>query len=117
MPGRDWASAFSSSVLTETVAGYGVISTSSMEYAVRVASMFRLMYGASLSGSDGETWNCCTTPGQSTPSRIAESTSSARPTDGSIQVRRKTLAKKSTAQISAMKVRISFDGSTALSSV
>ena len=75
------------------------------------------MYGASLSGSEGLTWNCCTMPGQITPSRIAESTSSARPTDGSSQVRRKTLAKNSTAQMTAMNIRMFLAGSTACSSV
>ena len=70
-----------------------------------------------MSGSDGLTWNCCTMPGQIAPSRIAESTSSASPTDGSIQVRRSTLAKNSSAQISAMNIKMFFDGSTACSSV
>ena len=70
-----------------------------------------------MSGSEGLTWNCCTMPGQITPSRIEESTSSTRPTEGSSQVRRKTLAKNSTAQISAMNVRIAFAGSTACWSV
>ena len=72
--------------------------------------MFAAMYGASLSGSEGLTWNCCTMPGQITPSRIADSTSSPRPTDGSIQVRRKTLAKNSTAQMIAMNIRMFLDG-------
>ena len=35
----------------------------SMPYAVRVASMFLPMYGASLSASVGLTWNCCTIAG------------------------------------------------------
>ena len=79
--------------------------------------MFFSMYGASLSASDGLTWNCWTMPGQISPSRIAESTSSASPIDGSSQVRRHTLRKNSTAQISAMPIRIALAGSTALSSV
>ena len=70
-----------------------------------------------MSGSEGWTWNCWTMPGQITPSRIAETTSSARPTDGSSQLRRKMLAKNSTAQMIAMKVRIVFAGSTAFLSV
>ena len=79
--------------------------------------MFFLMYGASLSASDGLTWNCWTMPGQISPRRIAERTSSASPMDGSSQVRRQTLRKNSTAQISAMPIRIALAGSTALSSV
>ena len=75
------------------------------------------MYVASLSGSDGFTWNCWTIPGQITPSRIEESTRSARPTVGSIQVRRNTLAKNRIAQMIAMNVRIAFAGSTAFWSV
>ena len=34
-----------------------------MPYAVRVASMFFLMYGASLACSFGWTWNFCTIAG------------------------------------------------------
>ena len=79
--------------------------------------MLASMYGASLSASDGLTWNCCTMPGQIRPSRIAETASSARPTDGSSQVRRQTLTKNSTAQITAMPSRMFLAGSTALSSV
>ena len=79
--------------------------------------MFLARYGPSLSGSEGWTWNCWTMPGQIAPSRMEESTSSARPTDGSIQLRRKTLAKNSTAQMIAMKVRIVLAGSTAFLSV
>ena len=90
---------------------------SSRSYAARVASMFFSMYGASLSGSVGSTWNCWTMPGQIMPSSTAVSASSASPTDGSIQVRRQTLRKNSTAQISAMPIRMSLAGSTAFSSV
>ena len=56
-------------------------------------------------------------PGQISPSRIAESTSRASPIDGSSQVRRHTLRKNSTAQISAIPMRMALAGSTALSSV
>ena len=79
--------------------------------------MFSSMYGPSLSGTLGLTWNCCTTPGTMSPSRIADSASSAMPSEGSIHVRRQMLRKNSTAQIRAMPVRISLAGSTALSSV
>jgi hypothetical protein len=85
--------------------------------ASRVAAMFRSRNGSSFCGSDGRTWNCQTIPGHSAPSRIAESTSSPRPIDGSSQVRRKTLAKNSSAQISAMNMRMFFDGRTALNAV
>ncbi len=77
--------------------------------------MFFSMYGASLSAADGVTWNFCTIAGQTMPSRIAESTSSAIPTPGRSQVRRNTLANSSTAQINAMNIRMFFDGSTAWS--
>ena len=92
-------------------------STASMSYAARVAAMFFSMYVASLSASEGRTWNCWTMPGQIRPSRIAESTSSASPIDGSSQVRRQTLRKNSTAQIRAIPIRIALAGSTAFSSV
>ena len=85
-------------------------STVSMSYAALVAAMFFLMYGASLSASVGLTWNCWTMPGQISPRRIAESTSSARPIEGSSQVRRQTLRKNSTAQISAMPMQDRLGG-------
>ena len=44
--------------------------------------MFAAMYGASLSGSFGLTWNCWTMPGKIIPSRIADSASIAMPIDG-----------------------------------
>ena len=47
------------------------------------------------------------------PISTALSTSSASPTDGSIQVRRHTLRKNSTAQITAMNIRMFLPGSTA----
>ena len=79
--------------------------------------MFFSMYGASLSASVGSTWNCWTMPGQIRPSSTADSASRASPTDGSIQVRRQTLRKNSTAQMIAMPIKISLAGSTAWSSV
>ena len=79
--------------------------------------MLLAMYGASLSGSVGRTWKACTMPGQIIPSRIADSTSSARPTDGRVQVRRQMFRKKSTAQMTAMPSRMFLAGSTAWSSV
>ncbi len=88
-----------------------------MSYASRVASMLAAMNSCSLSASDGLTWNCCTMPGQIRPSRIAETASSARPTDGSSQVRRQTLTKKRIAQITEIPSRMFLAGSTALWSV
>ena len=46
----------------------------------------------------------------------AETTSSPVPTSGSVQPWRKALAKNSTAQTSAITTRMSFAGSTALTS-
>ena len=117
MPGIDCASDFSFSLLRERFASYCVTFVPASPYASRVASMFRSMNGPSLSGSDGLTWNCCTMPGQITPSRIEDSTSSASPTEGSNHVRRRMFAKNSTAQMMAMKVRMVFDGITAFLSV
>ena len=96
---------------------YGVTTESSRSYAARVALMFLSMYGASLSAWEGSTWNCCTMPGQTRPSRIEDSTSRARPTEGSSQVRSTRFARNSTAQMTAMNIRMLRAGSTALSSV
>ena len=79
--------------------------------------MFLPMYDASLSGSSGLTWNRCIRPGHTAPSRTAEIANRASPTPGSSQVRRRMLAKNSTAQITAMNIRMFFDGSTAWSRV
>ncbi len=81
-----------------------------MSYASRVALMFCLMYGASLACSFGWTWNFCTMAGYRPPMRTAESTIRPKPMTGSCQVRRHSVAKKSTAQIAAMKNRIVFAG-------
>ena len=81
-----------------------------MPYASRVASMFFLMYGASLACSFGWTWNFCTIAGYRPPIRIAESTISPKPITGSCQVRRHSVAKNSRAQMTAMQNRIVFAG-------
>ena len=75
------------------------------------------MYTSSLSASVGLTWKFWTIAGQIMPSRIAERTSNARPTDGSCQVRRQMLRKNSTAQINATPIRMLRAGSTAFSPV
>lgn len=87
-----------------------------MPYAVRVASMFFLMYGASLACSFGSTWNFCTIAGYRPPMRTADSTSRPKPITGSCHVRRQMVEKNSTAQITAMQNRIVFAGRYALAS-
>ncbi len=77
--------------------------------------MFLSMYGASLSAAEGSTWNFCTIAGHTMPSRIGGEHQQRDPDAGSSQVRRNTLANSSTAQISAMNIRMFFDGSTAWS--
>jgi hypothetical protein len=57
------------------------------------------------------------TAGQIPPISSDESASSPRPSAGSSQERRTTLAKKSNAQMIAMTMRMFFDGILALSSV
>ncbi len=75
------------------------------------------MYAASLSGSSGLTWKRCIRPGQTPPSSTAEMANRASPTPGSSQVRRKMLAKNSSAQMIAMNIRMFFAGSTECSRV
>ena len=58
----------------------------------------------------GCTWNRWTIAGQMPPIRIEDKTSKPRPSTGNIQLGRTTLAKKSTAQMSAMMARMFFDG-------
>ena len=99
------------------LASYSLTVVSSRSKAARVAWMFLPMYDASLSGSSGLTWNRCIRPGQTPPSSTAEIANSASPTPGSSQVRRTMLAKNSTAQITAMNIRMFFAGSTAWSRV
>jgi hypothetical protein len=79
--------------------------------------MFSWMYCSSLSASVGLTWKFWTIAGQIMPSRIAERTSSASPTDGSCHVRRQMLAKNNTAQISATPIKMLRAGSSAFSPV
>ena len=117
MPGTFLISSACWSAVSVDVPEYGVTTESSRSYAALVASMFFLMYGCSLSACEGSTWNCCTIPGHTRPSRIEDSTSRARPTEGSSQVRSTMLARNSTAQINAMNIRMLRAGSTALSSV
>ena len=96
---------------------YSLTVVSSRPKAARVAWMFFPMYVASLSGSSGLTWKRCIIPGQTPPSRTAEIANRARPTPGSSQVRRTMLAKNSSAQMTAMNIRMFFDGSTECSRV
>ena len=56
-------SAASASGVGVEVATYSCSWMSDSPYAVRVASMLRSMYGLSLTGFEGRTWNCCTMPG------------------------------------------------------
>ena len=79
--------------------------------------MFFSMYGDSLSSSDGLTWKCWTNAGQIRPSRIEVTSSSEIPTPASSQVRRQTVRKKRTAQISATPTRMLRAGRTACWSV
>ena len=87
-----------------------------MPYAARVALMFLSMYGASLSGCRGLDLELLhdRRPHHAEQDRGEHQQRRARRA-GSSQVRRKTLAKNSTAQISAMNIRMFFDGSTAWS--
>jgi ABC-type Co2+ transport system permease subunit len=56
-------SVFSDAGGSLVLASYGDRAISFRPYAVRVASMVCLMYGASFSGMFGLTVNCCTTAG------------------------------------------------------
>ena len=117
MPGSDWESLLSCSWESETLASYSLTVVSSRSNAARVAWMFFAMYDASLSGSSGLTWNRCIRPGQTPPSRTAEIANRASATPGSSQVRRTMFAKNSSAQMTAMNIRMFLDGSTAWSRV
>jgi hypothetical protein len=79
--------------------------------------MLRSMNGLSFSGSDGFTWNVCMMAGHTPDSRIELNTSRPRPTPGSSQLRRTALANSSSAQITAMTMRISLAGIRAWLSV
>ena len=117
MPGSEAASTFSWACESLVWASYSLTVVSSRSNADRVAWMFLPMYDASLSGSSGLTWNRCISPGHTPPRRTAEIANSASPTPGSSHVRRRTLAKNSTAQITAMNIKMFFEGSTAWSRV
>ncbi len=99
------------------VAGSVSVWMAPRSYASRVAAMFAVMYGASLLGCDGSTWKFWTKAGQTRPSRMEVPTSSEIPTPGSSQLRRHTVTKQSTAQISATPTRMLRAGSTACWSV
>ena len=117
MPGSEAASVRSWVRDSLVWASYSATVVSSRPNAERVAAMFLPMYGASLSGSSGLTWNRCISPGHTAPSSTAETANSASPTPGSSQVRRRMLAKNSSAQMTAMNIKMFFEGSTAWSRV
>ncbi len=79
--------------------------------------MLRVMYGPSLSGSDGLTWKDCMTNGQMPPIRIEVSSSRPRPMAGSTQDRMIAAAKSRSAHTMATPMRMLRAGMRALASV
>ena len=79
--------------------------------------MLRVMYGPSLSGSDGLTWKDCMTNGQMPPIRIEVSSSRPRPMAGSTQERMIAAANSSSAHTIATPMRMLRAGMRALASV
>ena len=79
--------------------------------------MLRLMYSLSFCAALGLTLICSTINGQPAPTIIDDSSNSTRPIAGIRKSRRTTAENTAAAQISAIAIRISLAGSTALMSV
>ena len=82
-----------------------------------MAVILRLMYSLSFCAALGLTLNCSTTNGQPAPTTSDDNSSSTTPMAG-IRKSRNTIAENTAAaQITAIAIRISLAGSTALMSV